>query len=136
MSSTTNSPSPSSEPIDISTPPPSESPPPLPCAPPMLLSHIQEGPSVLTLKERIGLSEEGAPALTLEQTMAIEAIVDAPLPILTREQIEECLAELVERAQDADLNLMTMTTPNLFLPTSQSMTAASLTIVTMVNAFI
>ncbi|KAF8271557.1 hypothetical protein EI94DRAFT_1797075 [Lactarius quietus] len=97
MSSTTNSPSPSSEPIDISTPPPSESPPPLPCAPPMLLSHIQEGPSVLTLKERIGLSEEGAPALTLEQTMAIEAIVDAPLPILTREQIKECLAELVER---------------------------------------
>ncbi|KAF8263673.1 hypothetical protein EI94DRAFT_1806880 [Lactarius quietus] len=70
MSTTASSPSPSPEPIDISTPPPpSESPPPLPVGPPPLLSHIQGGPTALTLEEHI--SDPGEiPVLTLEEINA------------------------------------------------------------------
>ncbi|KAF8266313.1 hypothetical protein EI94DRAFT_1803281 [Lactarius quietus] len=97
MSTLSSSPTHSPKPIDISTPPPpSVSPPPLPPSPPSLLSCIQVEPTVLTLKECINISEEEAPALMLKQMLAIEAIVEAPLPILTREQIDKQLVELME----------------------------------------
>ncbi|KAF8262987.1 hypothetical protein EI94DRAFT_1807943 [Lactarius quietus] len=96
MSTTSLPTSPSPEPIDISTPPPpSESPPPLPQSPLPLLNRIRDGPSPLSLEERIGLDVEESPPLTEEQAMAIQEIVGTP--ICTREQIDALLTELVNR---------------------------------------
>ncbi|KAF8260355.1 hypothetical protein EI94DRAFT_1811824 [Lactarius quietus] len=122
MSTTASSTPRSAEPIDISTPPPLRSP--LLLYQSLPLGRIRDGPSPLTLEERIGLSAGVDSRLSVEQIMAIEEIVEGsvPIPLLT--------------VREEGLHVTPMTNPDSSLPTMTFMIDVSQTIAVMANVSI